>query len=84
MDSNQNSNQKSNQLPGFFPRRAGEGMSVPNKQSDKHIKSESRKHRTVNRYGLIAKSKTMLDAILASSGDRNFTREMQSVKRDAE
>lgn len=80
MDSNQNGNQ----LPGFFPRRSGEGMSVPNKSSDRHIKSASRKHRTINRYGLLAKSKTMLDAILASSGDRNFTREMQSVKRDAE
>lgn len=78
MDNSQNSNP----LPGFFPRRAGEGMSVPNKQSDRHIKSESRKHRTINRYGLVAKSKTMLDAIVASSGDKNFVRQMQNVKRD--
>jgi hypothetical protein len=80
MDSNQNNNQ----LPGFFPRRSVDKMSVPSKNSDKHIKAHSRKQRTVNRYGLLAKSKTMLDAIIASSGDKNFTREMQSIKKDAE
>ena len=44
----------------------------------------SKKQRNVNRYGLIAKGKSHLEAIKQASGSDKFNREMQNVERDAE